>query len=258
MFINDWDRYCYLSGRALSEAIDDSVVLDALIDQLNLPGKKSTLADLTPDQKLREIEIGIEQLGRSGSAILRNLSPQEALAVLIWRAHRLSEKRKLSIFSGVRTEACLLKPVSRWLRDKGMGVFAEVPLGRPRIDVLGYKEGGFWSGDQFVGVELKNEDKQFARGLDQMTSFAEYAHEVYMACTPAFAIEYLDRHAEAHGVRRWDSELLERKLKNAGLGLLIVDGDDVSEILEPRQSEPTEERLALTKRAIAGRRPVAA
>jgi len=90
-----------------------------------------------------------------------------------------------------------------------------------------------------MAVELKNDDIQFARGIDQMGTFAEYAHTVYLACTPAFCAEYLDRNAESRGVNHWDPSVLERKLTAAGFGLLIVERDRVFEVLKPTERTPT-------------------
>jgi hypothetical protein len=62
------------------------------------------------------------------------------------------------------------------------------------------------------------------RGLDQMTTFAEYSHEVYMACTPDLAAQYLFKHANARSVRHWDPDVLDNKLERFGFGLLLVAG----------------------------------
>jgi len=71
-------------------------------------------------------------------------------------------------------------------------------------------------------VELKNSEAQLRRGLDQMTAFAEYVNEVWLACTPLMAAEYLHKHTASKTVRRWDPEVLNRKVSEFGSGLLIV------------------------------------
>ena len=66
-----------------------------------------------------------------------------------------------------------------------------------------------------------------------MGTFGEYANVVYLACTPAFAAEYLDRNSESRGVPHWDPGVLDRKLKAGGFGLLLVERDAVFEVIEP-------------------------
>ena len=64
------------------------------------------------------------------------------------------------------------------------------------------------------------------------------------AWTPAFAADYLERHAYHRSVNQWDASLLDRKLKQGGFGLLIVERDKVFEVIEPVQRAPSEERVA--------------
>ena len=71
-----------------------------------------------------------------------------------------------------------------------------------------------------------------------MGTFAEYVHGVYLACTPAFAAEYLERNAENRNVNHWDSSVLDRKLKQGGFGLLLVERDNVFETIKPVEQSP--------------------
>src|SRR5260370_13484779 len=91
------------------------------------------------------------------------------------------------------------------------------------VDVLGHKK-GFLSGNRLLSIELKNEVGQFERALDQMTTFRQYTQLTYLACTPTMAADYLDRHAEARGVKQWDSAVFKNKLESFGFGLLLVEG----------------------------------
>ena len=131
-----------------------------------------------------------------------------------------------------------MRPVARWLAARTEEPYMEVQLGRRRIDVLGHKNG------RLTAVELKNSDEEFRRGPDQMNSFAEYAHTVYLACTPAFAADYLERNADHRDVNRWDPTLLDRKLKQGGFGLLIVERDNVFEVIKPVEQNPSPERVS--------------
>jgi hypothetical protein len=97
---------------------------------------------------------------------------------------------------------------------------------------------------RLTAIELKNSDEEFRRGPDQMQSFSEYAHAVYLACTPSFAAEYLERNAEHRSVNHWDSTLLDRKLKQGGFGLLVVERDSVFEVIKPVDRTPPDAKVS--------------
>ena len=238
------ERYCYLRFSKLMQLYKDPVVLDALIEQLEVPGKTSVIKRLTEREKQEAIETQIDHFRRTPTSVWNGVPTYEVLAASLWRA-QFNDSRDLrprtvrEIFARVSQEEDLLRPVSRWLLDRGFEPYMEVPLGRRRIDVLGHRGGGIGRSPLLRAVELKNDDIQFARGIDQMGTFAEYAHTVYLACTPAFCAEYLDRNAESRGVNHWDPSVLERKLTVGGFGLLIVERDSVFEVLKPAERTPS-------------------
>lgn len=238
---DDGERYCYLRFNKLMQLYQDPVVLDALIEQLEVPGKVSVIKRLTEREKQEAIETQIDHFRRTPTSVWHGVPTYEVLAASIWRAQEVFLPRRLvrEIFARVSQEEDLLRPVSRWLLDRGFEPYMEVPLGRRRIDVLGHKAGGIGRSPSLMAVELKNDDIQFARGIDQMGTFAEYAHTVYLACTPAFCAEYLDRNAESRGVNHWDPSVLERKLTAGGFGLLVVERDTVFEVLKPTERTPS-------------------
>lgn len=172
----------------------------------------------------------------------------EVLAASIYRSN-LPDKIVNNIFSDVSRESVLLLPVSNWLQQQGYEPYAEVPLGTKRIDVLGRKKSLLF-GDRFLGVELKNDIVQFERALDQMTTFREYTHVMYFACTPAMAAQYLDRHSEARGVHYWDSTVLRKKLESFGFGMLLVEEQNVFEVLKPAERRPQEAKVEELRRCL--------
>lgn len=238
------ERYCYLRFSKLMQLYKDPIVLDALIEQLEVPGKASVLKRLTEREKQEAIETQIDHFRRTPTSVWHGVPTYEVLAASLWRA-QFNESRDLrprtvrEIFARISQEEDLLRPVSKWLVGRGYEPYMEVPLGRRRIDVLGHMAGGIGRAASLIGIELKNEDTQFARGIDQMGTFAEYAHAVYLACTPAFCAEYLDRNTESRGVSHWDPGVLERKLNAGGFGLLIVERDTVFVVLNPTERTPS-------------------
>lgn len=137
------------------------------------------------------------------------------------------------------------------------GHFRPSPLdGRSNGAVIGYRKRGLLRSARVVAVELKNELEQLKRGLDQMTTFADYAHVVYLACTPALGAAFLDSHAEGRGVRSWDPDLLTKKLNSFGFGLLLVEGRDVNEIVEPVARDVAKDKLAEVVASMAEMKPI--
>ena len=125
----------------------------------------------------------------------------------------------------------------------------EIPLGSGRVDVLGTEKAALLSSSRFIAVELKNDYEQFKRALNQMSTFAEYANAVYMACTPDFAAEYLDHNEQSTG--HWDRDVLERKLTAGGFGLLIVERDQVFEVLKPIEKAPSDANSTKVSNALS-------
>ena len=250
------ERYCYLRCSKLMQLYHDPVVLDALLVQLDVPGKTSVLKQLTEREKQEAIETQIDHFRRTPTSVWHAVPTYEVLAASIWRA-QFNDSRALrprivrEIFARVSQEEDLLRPVAKWLLGREYEPYMEVPLGRRRIDVLGHRAGAMGRSPQLCAVELKNDDNQFARGIDQMGTFAEYAHTVYLACTPAFCAEYLDKNVESRGVRHWDPGVLERKLTSGGFGLLVVERDTVYEVLKPVERAPSPANIAATVKGLS-------
>lgn len=246
-------RFCGISIEALESALDDVKVLDALVDQLEVPGKVNVLKSLSPGQKFEAILGQIEGFRRASTSRWFEVPAGEVLAASLWRADKLGERVRAQIFFDVKRESDLLAPVAAWLVDGGFQAFDEVPLGRCRADALGYREGGVLRAEHAVAIEMKNDDAQLRRALDQMATFRDYAHRVYLAAAPALIADHLDRHCEGVKVPRWDGDVLYRKLKDFGFGLLIVERDRVVEFIKPRSNEPSDKKLDEVRSALRGR-----
>jgi hypothetical protein len=233
-------RFCYLRSSKLAEYYSDQTVLTALLEQLQVPGTAATLARMNDRDKREAIETQIDHFRRTPNSFWYGVAANEVLAASIWRARGQALRRRLvqDKFCKVSREDDLLRPVARWLTARGESPYMEIPLGRRRIDALGFKKAGLTGSPRLTAVELKNDDEQFRRGPDQMGTFAEYVHGVYLACTPAFAAEYLERNAENRNVNHWDSSVLDRKLKQGGFGLLLVERDNVFETIKPVEQSP--------------------
>ena len=240
------ERYCYLRVSKLRQLLTDPSVLDVLVEQLQVPGEPAVHRQLTQQQKMESIEAQIDHFRRTPTSVWYGVPILEVLAASLWRAQddeyfrdkKLLTKRlvRRGWFSGVSDEADLTIPVARWLRSLGYDPYMEIPMGPGRVDVLGYKKAGLSGLGSLTAVELKNDYGQFKRLLNQASTFAEYANLVYIACTPAFAADYLDRNENF--VKHWDATALERKITGGGIGLLIVERNQVFEVVKPIEHSP--------------------
>jgi hypothetical protein len=252
----DKSRYCYLPPALLKEFWKEEAILDGLLDQLEVPGKR--VHQLPLAEKQAAIEAQIEHFRNARTSVWYQVPSLEVFAASVFRASgdSLPKKAIQTLFRATRKEADLAPAVMEWIRAQDLEPTAEVPLGAKRVDVLGYREGGFFSSDHVVCIEMKNELLQLRRGLDQMTTFAEYAHATYLACTPYLAASYLDHHAEAKNVTQWDPQVLNRKVEAFGFGLLLVEGTQVTQLFAPKERSPDSgriEELKATLKAIGAR-----
>lgn len=243
---DEGQRYCYIRSSKLMEYYADAAVLSALMLRLQVPGTAAAHNQMGNREKMAAIEAQIDHFRRTPSSFWYGVPAHEVLAASIWRTggEFLSNRVIEDKFYCVSREEDLKRPIARWLEARGEEPYMEIQLGRRRIDVLGFKKPGLMGSPRLTAVELKNSDEEFRRGPDQMGTFAEYAHTVYLACTPAFAADYLERSANHRSVNRWDPTLLDRKLKQGGFGLLIVERDNVFEVIKPVEQTPAEEKVA--------------
>ena len=117
-------------------------------------------------------------------------------------------------------------------------------MGNKKADLVGLRSRP-WGRDSIVAVELKNDVDVFEDATSQISNYTLFADEVYLACTPHMAVEYLRRHASMtpKGVvrRRWDPTIFDHKLRGLGCGLLLVVGEEVQLILKPEPTRSPEE-----------------
>lgn len=253
LFYGDDTRWCFVRVDSLQRALKNAAVLDALMKELGVPGKPVVHRSLDASQKVTSIEEQIEHLRRTRTSIWHGVPAPEILAGSIYRS-ALAAPLKNEILFKVDAESALLAPVAKWIRKQSHTPFAEVPLGTCRADVLGFDEGVIVT--TVIAVELKNNRKEMSRGLDQMTTYSEYANTTYLACTPAFAAGYLDAHANGRAVHRWDPSVLTNKCQKFGIGILLVEQDSVVEHLAARENDPQRSKLNEVRQAVARMAPV--
>jgi hypothetical protein len=238
-------RFCYAGAASLRDALSNTKVVDTLFLDICVPVKPEQFKRLAIEDKLEAIEKEVLHRKNLKTSQWHDEEELEILAGELWLSPNLQAGLRAKLWPVVKKEADLLEPVAKHLRSEGFEAYREVPMGRNRIDLLGHKvEGWIFKKDVVVGVELKNELAEFSRGIDQMTTFASYTHEVYLACTPTLAAQYVAAHARARGVKRWDGDVLKNKLERAGIGLLLVEGNRVEVCIEAETTDLHEKKWA--------------
>jgi len=243
-------RWCYARGDRLNTASNDEAILSRLIDVMKPPGQPAQLHALDVEQKRCVVAEQIAHLRTASASKFRDINAAEVFAAHL-HAATLPGNTRAEIFGRVNVESLLLPPVSAWLRAKELDVLSEVPLGANKADVVGYRNKTFWVEEKLVAIELKNTLDELDRGFAQLSTYCDYAHEVYLACTPDLAAQFLWRHARAPNVMRWEPKLLDARLKALGCGLLLVEGAEVVAVLNGKTREPKKGPAGEARSAIA-------
>jgi hypothetical protein len=226
----DATRYAYLRLRRLKEAIKEPKVLEALARELEVTGVDAT----SPAKTLAAIERQIGRLRAEKTSLWFGVPAPEILAAAIFKAGfkdgEVAGGPARAFFTPAPRDEELAPPVLNWLKGSGLTTVEGVPFGGEPIDVVGYRK-GLLSGPRVVAVAMKNDPRQLEHALEALKSLAPYTNVTYLACTPAVAASYLAAYAAAQAVPRWDGDALNRRLRASGLGLLVVEGDAVSQAL---------------------------
>jgi len=244
----DATRYCYLRLRRLKEAIKNPKIVDAVIRELEVPTDGARGSSLR--EKMAAVDLHIDRLRADETSVWYGAPPAEVLSAAIFSARKTAEGAAADLFSDVAGKGDLAGPITSWLGVTGFKAYNERPAGMPGVDVIGYQVGRLMTKPRILGIGLENEPGQLGPTLERMAAFAEHTHATYLACTPALAAELLVAYVNEPQVHRWDAAALRNKLAALGFGLLLVEGDAVSESLAPRERKPD---LAKVMESLAAR-----
>jgi hypothetical protein len=245
-------RWCGARGDKLQEALALPEVLDALIEFLEVPAKPGARAVLSAKQKMKLVDAHLAYLARAPSSAWSDVPEAEIAAAMLHRASIPDDVRK-RVFQPVDAEEDLRATVRAWIeRERRLTANDEVPLGRNRADVVGRRAGSFWDDEHVLAVELKNRRQEFDRAMNQLSTYAAHAHEVYLACTPDFIAQLVWHHFGAPNVHRYDGAVLDAALGGIGAGLLVVDDGAVTVAKKAKRRSVNEAKLREVRAAIAG------
>lgn len=244
----DTTRYCALRLRRLKEAIKDDKVQEALVEQLEVAGA-------TGRDKMAAIERRIEELRATKSSLWFEVPAGEVLAASIFRAKSLSRAIVDDLWKRVPSVQEIAGPLAMWVNMAGLTPHAGRVPGMGRANIIGYRGGSFVSGGRVVGVEAINDADELGRAVDEAKSAREHMSASYVACTPAVLAELL--WARTAVVPRWEAAAPYSKLRAAGFGLLLVEGDAVAQSILPSERKLDVARLTAIATAMqsAGKGP---
>ena len=250
----DTTRYCYLRLRRLKQAIKDPEILDGAMRELGVPSTGQPLSSVR--DKMAAIDLHIERLRGDKTSLWFGVAPAEVLAAALFTARKVSVGASHNLFSDVSRKEDLRAPIANWLNYMGFVEFRGLTPGTPRVDVVAYQVGRLMTTPRILGVELLNEPDQLRPALERMSAFAPFTHAMYLACSPALAADVLVTHAKGPRALHWEPDAFRNQLAAGGFGLLLIEGDAVSEVLAPKERKPDVAKLMDIARAtIAAGRP---
>ena len=236
----DTTRYCGLRLRRLKEAIKKPEVLDALVEELDVAGATGN--------KMAAIDKRIDELCATKSSLWFEVPPPEVLAASIFRAKKLAGRLVDELWTRVARVQDLSPALTGWLRIGGFEAFAGGAAAAGRANLIGYRGGGMIAAPRAFGIEATNDAAELAQAIEAIKTARVYTNVSYIACTPALIAEYL--WARAAVSPRWEAEALGQKLRAAGYGLLLVEGDAVAQAILPQERKPDKAKLAEIASAI--------
>jgi hypothetical protein len=241
----DTTRYCGLRLRRLKEAIKQQEVLDALVDELEIAGASGN--------KMAAIDKRIDELRATKSALWFEVPAPEVLAASIFRAKKPDGRFVDDLWKRVARVQDLSPALTGWLQIGGFNPFVGGAPAAGGANLIGYRGGGMIAAPRAFGIEATNDAAELDRALEAMKTARVYTNVSYIACTPALLAEYL--WARAAVSPRWEAEALGQKLRTAGYGLLLVEGDAVAQAILPRERKPDKAKLAEIASAIMSNDP---
>ena len=197
------------------------------------------------------IELHVDHLRGDKTSVWYGVPAAEVLSAAIFSAMKTSDGAAGGLFNEVARKEDLAEAITLWLGVLGFNVYKGLSAEMPGAEVFGYQTERFMTKPRILGIELHNDLSQLEPTLDRMATLAEYTHAMYLACTPALAAEFLVARVNEPNVEHWDPLAFRKKLASRGFGLLLVEGDAVSESLAPKERKPN---LAKAMEFIAARK----
>jgi hypothetical protein len=242
----DTTRYGGLRLRRLKEAIKDPQVLEALVEELEV-------VVVSGGNKMAAIERRIEELRATKSSLWYEVAAPEVLAASLFRAKKLQGALVDGLFKRAARVQDLAAPLATWLDLAGLTAHPGGAPGLGRANLIGYRGRSMIGGGHVVGIEATNDVNELGRALDEPKRDRDNLTASYLACTPALVAELL--WARTATCARWEADALRRKAQDGGFGLLLVEGDAVSQTIPPQERKLDAAKLAAITSALYSHKP---
>lgn len=223
-------RYCYVRASALDQLLAAPGALEVLLQELTGEVQQpSSVVDQLTRLKRQAIHLSVTRSAFYG------LSLEEIVVLCAYTSPRFEsfsfqQELLAEPSAGEQWERC-----QAWLRERASHVASGEQVGVRRWPLVGYTPREDEGGSRFtVGVAPVIHCSSLDRDLPGLGADSGFAHEHYVACTPATALSYVRRAAHAAGSVRWDPFALDRRLRSLGLGLLLLEGRKVTLYLPAR------------------------
>jgi hypothetical protein len=217
-------RHCYVRSVALDQLLETPGALDLLAEELDVASAPAALSLVEQLDSIRRRAI---HLAVTHSPVC-GLSVEEIAVVTAYTSRRfdhLAWKRELL---HQPSEHDLNLACKAWLLERSTVICSGHQLGHPDWSMVGGVASDQATPAPFtIAVAPIHDPDTLDLRLEHLGSDANFAHEHYLACSPATALGYLYRHAHRTRPARWDPLVLDRRLRTLGLGLLLVEREGV-------------------------------
>jgi hypothetical protein len=214
-------RHCYVRAAALEQLLETPGVLEVLAEELGVTPPFTALSIVEQLEAIRRRAIHLAVT----DSPFRGLSLEEIVVVTVCGSPRLSHTAWVRELLRPLSNQELYRACEAWLRQRAVAITSGSRVGRPRWPLVSGAELGL--GELVVAVAPVSDHRVLGVDLERLASEANFAHEHYLACSPATALAFLSARARATTPLRWDSLVLDRELRTLGLGLLLVERDSV-------------------------------
>jgi len=204
---------------------------------MDTPGVLASLLEELTGQSVNQ-GSAVEQMARLKRHVIHlsvtpssfhGLSLEEIVVLTAYTSPRLQHSGFTRALNVEPNTAELRAVCERWLSQRASVVATGHSVGLRRWPLVGYSPEDQPASSRFVvGLAPFSHPATLDRELGQLAGEATFGHEHYVACSPGTALAYLRQAAEERTPLRWDPFVLDRRLRSLGLGLLLVEGQNVA------------------------------
>lgn len=223
-------RYCYARASSLDQLLASPGCVELLLQELTgEPCPPGSVTEQLARLKRHAIHLSVTRTPFYG------LSLEEIVVLCAYTSPHFEHSSFRHQLLAEPSAAVLTDLCRTWLQQRASHLCSGEELGARRWPLIGHTPREGDAASLFtVGVAPIAHATFLDRELPGLGLESGFAHEHYLACTPATALDYVRRSAAVGSAVRWDPFALDRRLRSLGLGLLLVEGREVTVYLPAR------------------------